>query len=88
MARCDKHPHTRIIVDRYGFMGCWECDNEARSRCTASDCNRQGHERYSYRVYAGRFCDRCWEERRHGYRDHGENDRPDSDLDEPIEADL
>ena len=86
MARCDKHGHA-LTVDRYGFMGCWECDNEIRNRCTTHDCERQGHERYSYRIYAGRFCDRCWETRRHGYRDHGENDRPDSDLDEPIDAD-
>jgi hypothetical protein len=86
MRTCDKHGHE-FTADRYGFMGCWECDYEERNRCTAHDCTRQGFARYPYRVYAGRYCDQCWAERRQGYRDHGDNDRPDSDLDEPIDAD-
>lgn len=86
MAHCTKH-NLDMWVDRYGFTTCHECDWEARNSCTKCGALGVGEARYSYRVYAGRYCDRCWAERRHGYRDHGDNDRPDSDLDEPVTAD-
>lgn len=87
MASCDKHGHP-LTADRYGYATCPECDYDARHRCTADGCESQGEARYSYRVYAGRYCDKHWASKRHGYRDDGENDRPDSDLDEPVEADA
>ena len=85
MDRCTTHGHV-LTTDRYGFSLCHECDWENRTRCTRCGTPGQGEARYSYRIYAGRYCDRCWATERHGYLDDGENDRPDSDLDEPIDA--
>lgn len=84
MSRCDKHGHA-LTADRHGFASCWECDHEARTCCTRCQAPGRGEARYSYRVYAGRYCDRCWADERQGYRDHGDNDRPDSDLDESVD---
>lgn len=81
MATCTRHGRN-LVVDRYGFTVCPDCDHETRSRCTSDGCERQGEARYSYRVYAGRYCGKCWTSKRRGYRDNGNNDRPDSDLDE------
>ena len=53
----------------------WTCN-----RCqTDSD---SVDERYSYGIYAGRWCNKCWP--KSGYRDACE-ERPISDIEEPIE---
>lgn len=37
--------------------------------CTHEDCENEGFEQYSLGIYAGRYCEECWEKT--GYRKEG-----------------
>ena len=39
------------------------------TNCTNYPCERDGYARYSLGIYAGRMCDKCWDES--GYRKEG-----------------
>lgn len=84
MANCNVHVSEELRFDRFGCPYCHLCAYDNRNRCKNGECKKVGSDRYSYRVYAGHYCDKCWRVRRLGFRDQGSNNRPDSDLDEEI----
>lgn len=53
---------------------------KSRKRVPGKLCGKEASERYSLGVYAGRFCDECWE--LSGYRNEGESGFDPSDAGE------
>jgi hypothetical protein len=58
----------------------------ARTDCTKQDCTKDGYSRYSLGIYAGRMCDKHWDES--GYRKEGREGFDPADAGESYEEDY
>lgn len=62
------------------FLGCCRCVDSG-----VPEAESVGHARYSLGIYAGRYCDPCWEES--GYRKEGREGFDPLDAGERYEED-
>ena len=55
------------------------------TECSRDGCGKDGEERYSLGIYAGRYCDEHW--KTSGYRKEGRSGFDQADAGEQYEAD-